>query len=142
MNIPEGFLRMMQQYQDPGATQPGDDVYKQYHLRHFLNSERMFLSTYDCTEDEIKAFTIANKAEDAIDKGKLEDAERMAYHALKLDPSCIDAWRILCVLLKPLSDTDSILNALREVLPFARESMNQILKKLESFTICQIQGHT
>lgn len=117
----EGFLRMMQQYQNPNTVHPGDDCYKQYQLMHFVQSERMFLSSFNYTEDQIKAFTIANKADDAINKGNLDDANKMAFHALKLDPTCIDAWRILCVLLKPLSDTDSILNALREILPFARE---------------------
>lgn len=110
------------------------DLYPQYRLRTFVSTERMFLSQFHGgTPEYIKAFTIANKADDAIDKGDIAEAEKMAYHALRIDPTCIDAWRIFTRLMNQYSDGDTIICALREILAIAREIFNEEFEETGMF---------
>lgn len=98
------------------------DDYPQYRLPTMIATEQSFLGLQGEVEENVeRAFVIANKALPAIEQGKIDEAERMSYHALSLDPLCIDAWRMLCKVLNQNCDGDTIVCALREVLSFSRQ---------------------
>ena len=126
---PTSFLSGLDAFmkqQRNGQSRPGDDDYPQYHLPPFLQSERMFLNLNgQIPTNKERAFTIANKATTAIEQLEVDKAEKMAYHALSLDPECIDAWRILAKCLSQFSDGDTVVCALREILNFARPFYKQ-----------------
>lgn len=112
----------------------GDDDYPQYNLHGFIASERSFVfSQGEVDPKKVRAFTIANKALKAIESNKPEDAKKMAYHALSLDPFCIDAWRILCNVLNPWCDGDTIVCMLREIVDFARPFYAEEFKQTGKF---------
>ena len=113
------FIRRIQGF-SPGSSHPGDDDYPQYPLPPLLSSERMFLSASDNNPNKERAFVIANKAQSAIAANKIEDAKKMAKHALSLDPTSIDAWRSLIVTLNCSCDGDTVICALRELLHYAK----------------------
>lgn len=98
-----------------------DEDYPQYRLPTYIVTERSFQSLEgEVDPKKERAFTIANKALPAIESNKLDDAKKMCYHALNLDPLCIDAWRMLCSILNQTCDGDTIVCALREVIDFSR----------------------
>ena len=110
-------------FSNPGkeGKRPGDSDYPQFPLPFFITSERMFGNmTSEVSPKQERAFTIANKATTAIEQQKFEMAEKMAFHSLSIDPGCVDAWRILCKCLNPISDGDTVVCATREVMNFAR----------------------
>ena len=97
------------------------DDYRQYRLPTMIATEQSFLGLQgEVEENKERAFVIANKGLPAIEQGKIDEAERMSYHALSLDPLCIDAWRMLCKVLNQNCDGDTIVCAIREVLSFCR----------------------
>lgn len=99
-----------------------DALYQHYNFSQSLVAERLFFSqTENITPNKVGAFTIANKAEDALEKGCTDDAETMAYHAIKIDPECFDAWRVLCRLMTQFSDNETVISSLREILAYAQE---------------------
>ena len=100
-----------------GGSRPGDNDYKQFPLPHFLETERMCLNL---PENKERAFIMANKATTALDMRQFETAEKMSFHALSLDSSCIDAWRTLTKCITPVGDGDTVVCGLREVLNFAK----------------------
>ncbi|KAH0793059.1 tetratricopeptide repeat protein [Histomonas meleagridis] len=115
---------------DPNRRYAGDDDYKQFNLPHFIYSERMFLSMHGpVTKEEERAFTIANKATTALSTGQNQLAEKMAFHALSLDPSCVDAWRILCSTLNANCDGDTVICAIRETINFARTMYQNVFEE-------------
>lgn len=112
------FLQRMQSRQN----YQGDNDYPQYQLPTFIFSERAFQGLEgEPDPKKERAFTIANKATPAMECGNFEDAKKMAYHALSLDPLCVDAWRVLCKILNQMCDGDTVICATREVLNFSRQ---------------------
>lgn len=67
-----------------------------------------------------RAFTIANKAREAMNLNNNEDAIKMAFHSLILDPLCIDGWLVLCKILFQMCDGDTVICNFREILYFSR----------------------
>lgn len=121
----DGFLdiqSMINTMNQGGGKQPGDELYKSYHLGPMIASERMFLRMHypDITDDQIRAFTIANKVESAIERGDIDSARKMSYHALKLDPECTDALSGLCMVMNQFADGDTVVCAYREILRAVR----------------------
>lgn len=111
-----------------------EEYYPQYNLFPRIASERMFMiQVHGCSREEIIAFTIANKGDDAFAKGKESECERMGYHALQFDPRCLDAWRILARLMNLYMEGDTIAGALRETLVIGRELYNQLFEATGKF---------
>ena len=120
------ILQQMQSRQDYA----GDDDYPQYQLPTFIYSERAFQGLQgETTPNKERAFTIANKATPAMEYGNFEDAKKMAYHALSLDPLCIDAWRVLCKILNQTCDGDTVICATREVINFSRQFFKEVFEQ-------------
>ena len=111
--------RMMRGHNGP---RPGDSDYPEVQLPPFAFSERMFLTMGgDVSHKKERAFTIANKATIVIDEQEdINKCSKMGYHALSLDPDCLDAWRNLTKCMNHVSDGDTVICALREIIKFAR----------------------
>lgn len=115
----------------PGEPEPGDDLYQKYRVPLFIGSERGLLSNVmKMTKDERAAFTIANKADVAVQYHRPENAEearKMAMHSLKLDPFCTDGLRVLCKTI-PILELTAQIHGFREVLRFIRPRFEEYVK--------------
>ncbi|OHT07993.1 hypothetical protein TRFO_23702 [Tritrichomonas foetus] len=118
----QNLLRLLQRLESSDNYEsPGDNDYPNYQVPCSIASERAFLNDGGPVEDYVvRAFTIANKAKVAIEKNDIRQAERMGYHAITIDPDCVDGWRIFSTTLYPLCDGDTVICAIREVIKFAR----------------------
>lgn len=112
--------------------EPGDNLYQKYRVPMFIGSERTLLKgVMKMTENERTAYTIANKADVAVQYHKeeqIEEARKMAMHSLKLDPFCTDGMRVLCKAI-PILELTAQIHALREVLRFIRPQFEPYAKR-------------
>lgn len=112
----------------------GDDDYPQYKLPALIISERSFMSIDKEIDPNIeRAFTIANKGIKAIEANKLDDAKKMSYHALSLDPFCVDAWRMILNVLNQTCDGDTLVCCFREVIEFSRRFYSEEFQQKGNF---------
>jgi hypothetical protein len=74
------------------------------------------------TADQIRAFTYAHKAEALYHAHSVPEATTLCYDAIRLDPQCLDAFRVLsrCMFINPQVDCDTIIGICREVLGYVR----------------------
>ena len=107
----------------------GDDIpknlYPLYNYNSFINTE---LLSFEGVRTEKIAFSIANKADVAFEQGKILDAHKMAYHALKLDRKSTDAIRVLARLTFKYGDGDTALCTLRELLNYCRPFYKKVFE--------------
>ncbi|KAK8899041.1 hypothetical protein M9Y10_001338 [Tritrichomonas musculus] len=100
----------------------GDNDYVEYPLPPLISTERMFSSVQEgMTPEKERAFTIAHKARTAMERGNYRDADKMAYHALSIDPLCVDAWRVFCNYMNQICEGDTVICAIRELIHFSRQ---------------------
>lgn len=100
----------------------GDKDYVQYELPPLIKTERMLSSIQQgWTPEKERAFTIANKARSAMNQDNFDDASKMSYQALNIDPLCIDGWRNLSKILNKIVDGDTVICNLREIINFSRQ---------------------
>lgn len=105
----------------------GDNEYIQYKLPPLIQSERMLTSMREETNSvKERAFTIANKAREAMMLSNNSDAIKMSYEALSIDPFCVDGWLVLCKILFQMCDGDTVLCNLREILHFSRNLYKEV----------------
>jgi hypothetical protein len=127
-----------QQYlstQGPGSTNPGDELWPEYYLAPMLQSERRFLHFHDehVKDNEVRAFTCANKIPPALDAGDVANARKMAFTALKLDPKCADSYAGIMMYMRDMIDLDTMICGYREILfatrPFYQEVFDERLAR-------------
>lgn len=102
----------------------GDDEVTRCPLAPWCAWERkQMIESKRFTREQILAFTYANKADIMYDKEDPMKAQEYAYKALRLDPLCTDAYRILLrvLLVHPQTEGDSIQCMYRELLYVLRE---------------------
>ncbi|OHT04078.1 TPR Domain containing protein [Tritrichomonas foetus] len=114
-----------------------DYIWPQYRLKPLLLTEKRFLRKQrpGITNDQIKALILANKSNDASENEKYQDAAKMCFEAIALDPNCIDAYSYLAkAMLCFDEDMFSSIEASRELLIFARMSYEPLFKMLSNGT--------
>lgn len=121
----------MKQMQDKKEYE-GDKDYIEYELPPLISTERMFNSAReDMTPEKERAFTIAHKARTAMELGKYKDADKMAFHALTIDPLCVDAWRVFSKSMNQTCEGDTVICSLRELLYFSRQFYQKEIKECD-----------
>ena len=107
-----------------------NEPYPQYIMNTFVINERLMLETGGLFPKKIqqKAFTIANKADVALEQCRVEDSIRMAFHAFKLYNKSADAIRTLARILYKIGDYDSAMCATREMIAWMRPTIGYIFK--------------
>jgi hypothetical protein len=109
--------------QGSGDSVPGDELFPQYQIVPQRLCERQFLTLHnpDITDDEMRAFTVANKIEDALGRHDNPTARKMAFTAMRLDPRCVDAYIGVLLYMNELTDPDTIITGYRELLYAIRD---------------------
>lgn len=129
---------------------PGDDIQTSYELKPELKWERhQMIKTNKYTNDQILAFTLANKADMMLENSSRIDSIAFsidfAFRAFKLDPLCIDALRVMNKLMLkiPQADHDTIICCYRELLlAFRNLIYNEILFEHPGDAIHQYKLHS
>ena len=125
-NPTEELIKQMQEKKE----YEGDKDYVQYQLPPLIHTERMFNSALDdMTPEKERAFTIANKARTAMECNNYEEARKMCYHAISIDPLCVDGWRNLCKILNQYVEGDTVICALREILNYSRQFYSDVFEE-------------
>jgi hypothetical protein len=117
--------------EDLGTPGPGDELWPKYSLAPLLRSERYFLRQHNehITDDELRAFTCANKIEAAVAANDFQNARKMAFTALKLGPNCPDAYAGILVYLSDLIDLDTTICGLREIILATRYFYEDVFRE-------------
>ena len=71
-------------------------------------------------EKQYEALSLAFKAEEDFYNSKLQDCETNTIKAIQLDPLCFDAYRVSILRFYKLTDPDTAMLALRELIGFAK----------------------
>ena len=128
-------MQFKQIYLGP-LDKPGDTNYEIYCMFPNLYWEREIICSLMKEEkkDLIRSFTIANKAEGVFSCGNNTEAEKMCYHAIKLNAHIFDSHRVLALTLLQFNDYDTVLCLLRELLSFERICLkDHFLRKAGDF---------
>ncbi|OHT09526.1 hypothetical protein TRFO_21573 [Tritrichomonas foetus] len=100
-------------------TRPGDEIEPRYQLKPEIRWERLqMINSRMYSSDQITAFTLAHKAEAMFESNSITMALEFAHRALKLDPLCADAFRIIIhiMLIIPQLDCDTVICLIRELI--------------------------
>lgn len=107
---------------------PSDNEYSRYEIPKYLYDERAELKS-NHSDNEIRAFTLGNKACEAAYNKNVGLCDEIAYKALSADPSALDAWRALTLSLFHTTEGDTMMLASREILSYFTGKFLDIARK-------------
>ena len=80
--------------------------------------------------NQLEALQKAIMAEEKFIDQKFDESRQLAVESLYLDPLCADGFRVLCMLMNEITEGDTVMCALREIIDFIRPSFLEFIAKI------------
>jgi len=117
-----------------------DKTYQQFPINPRLMSERMFLSQiYGEQQHILEAFTLANKADTALERNDPEMCEKLSMEAIRLDPASVDGYFSLIKSVVANLDEDTVQCAIREIINMARTQISECIEERDGMFYSRVE---
>ena len=113
---------------DQSKTSKIYKLYPEFEFPPLGAVEISLMNAYNFSEARLAAYCISQKIEKAVQEGYFPQALNMLYHALRVDPTCVDVWRVMPLVLGAGVDIETKILLQREVLNFAQCSFHSYFK--------------